>query len=221
MNLLDKNIIMITAGGVGQRFGSSIPKQYLNLNGKPVISYVIEACKKSKFADAVLVVSDSKYHEELTEIYEVDVTVSGEKLNQTKRNGFDYIKSNSSCEKLVVVESVRPSIDSDVIDQIFQLLNEYDAIACAKKITDSLGAYEKWVINREDYYTLNPPEGFRFPLLDKYFDSDSIYTESIQQLPDSSNIYLNFNVPYFDKITYPEDFIRIEAIMKWKESQCR
>ena len=54
MNLLDRNIIMITAGGVGQRFGSSIPKQYLKLNGKPVISYVIEACKKSNFADAVI-----------------------------------------------------------------------------------------------------------------------------------------------------------------------
>lgn len=221
MNLLDKNIIMITAGGIGQRFGASIPKQYLTLNGRSIISYVIEACKKSRLADAVLVVSDPKYHKELTQIYGVDVAASGGKLNETKRNGFDYIKSNSSCEKLVVVESVRPSLETDVIDQIFDQLDKYDAVACARKITDSLGSYEKWVINREDYYTLNPPEGFRFALLDKYFDSDSIYTESIQQLPDTSNIYLNFNVPYFDKITYPEDLLRIEAIMKWKESQCR
>ena len=65
MKKSDKNIIMITAGGVGQRFGASVPKQYLLLNGRPVISYVIEACKKSRLADAVLVVADPAYHEEL------------------------------------------------------------------------------------------------------------------------------------------------------------
>ena len=86
-----------------------------------------------------------------------------------------------------------------------------------KEITDSLGHYGEWVVNREDYYTLNPPEGFRFPLLDKYFSPDSTYTESIQQLPDTSRVYLNFDVPYLDKITYPEDLAKAEALMQWRE----
>ncbi len=214
MKKTDKNIIMITAGGVGQRFGSSTPKQYLLLNGKPVISYVIDACKRSKLADAVLVVADPIYHNELKLIYGVDVADNGAELNITKRNGFDYIRDNSSCEKLVVVESVRPTLYSEIIDKTFELLDEYDAVACARKITDSLGHYGEWVVNRADYYTLNPPEGFRFSLLNQYFKADSPYTESIQQLPPTSKVYLNFDVPYFEKITYPEDFAKVEALMK-------
>ncbi|MBR0081786.1 MAG: 2-C-methyl-D-erythritol 4-phosphate cytidylyltransferase [Clostridia bacterium] len=218
MKKTDKNIIMITAGGFGQRFGTDVPKQYIQLNGRPVISYVIEACKKSKAADAILVVADPAYHAALQETYGVDTAVSGPELNITKRNGFDYIREHSSCEKLVVAEAVRPTLEPDVLDETFRLLDEYDAVACARKITDSLGHYGEWVVNRANYYTLNPPEGFRFALLDKYFRPDSVYTESIQQLPDTSRVYLNFDVPYFDKITYPEDLVKAEAIMQWKEA---
>ena len=213
MKKSDKNIIMITAGGVGQRFGADIPKQYLPLNGRPVISYVIDACRQSKLADAVLVAADPAYHAELAERYGVDVCANGQLLNITKRNGFDYVKANSSCEKLIVVESVRPTLMPEVLDKFFTLLDDYDAAACARKITDSLGRFGQWVVNREEYYTLNPPEGFRFALLDEYFRADSEYTESIQQLPETSRVYLDFDVPYFDKITYPEDITRLAAMM--------
>ena len=219
MKANDKNIIMITAGGVGQRFGANTPKQYLFLNGKPVISYVIEACKKSRLADAVLVVADPLYHDEIKTTYGVDVANNGSELNITKRNGFDYIREHSSCEKLIVVEAVRPALEPEILDKTFELLDDYDAVACARKITDSLGHYGEWVVNRADYYTLNPPEGFRFPLLDKYFSPDSTYTESLQQLPDTSRVYLNFDVPYLDKITYPEDLAKAEALMQWREAQ--
>lgn len=221
MKQTDKNIIMITAGGIGVRFGADSPKQYLMINGKPIIEYVIETCKKSAKADAVLVVADPQYHEMLVNQYSVDVANNGEELNITKRNGFDYIRQNSSCEKLVVVEAVRPTVTVEAIDAAFDKLDEYDAVACARKITDSLGHYGEWVVNRENYYTLNPPEGFRFKLLDEYFKSDSEYTESIQQLPDTSKVYLNFDVPYFEKVTYPADLAKIEAIIKgdseWKK----
>ncbi len=218
MKKTDKNIIMVTAGGVGQRFGANTPKQYLILNGRPVISYVIEACKKSRLADSVLVVADPLYHDELKTTYGVDVANNGPELNITKRNGFDYIREHSACEKLIVVEAVRPALEPEILDKTFELLDDYDAVACARKITDSLGHYGEWVVNRADYYTLNPPEGFRFPLLDKYFSSDSTYTESIQQLPDTSRVYLNFDLPYLDKITYPEDLAKAEALMQWREA---
>ncbi len=221
MKSTDKNIIMITAGGVGQRFGANTPKQYLLLDGKPVISYVIEACKKSKLANAVLVVADPIYHDELRMTYGVDVTNSGTELNMTKRNGFDYIHRHSDCEKLIVVEAVRPMLEPKVLDKTFELLDEYDAVACARKITDSLGHYGEWVVNRAEYYTLNPPEGFRFPLLDRYFRAESVYTESIQQLPDTSKVYVNFEVPYLDKITYPEDLAKAEALIQWRDAKAK
>ena len=210
MKQTDRNIIMITAGGVGKRFGQSIPKQYLEINGRKVISYVIEACKNCGLADAVLVVAHPDYHAELVAEFGVDVTGSGPELNVTKRNGMDYIRTHSACEKLLVVDAVRPAVESHVLDKFFRLLDDYDAVACARRITDSLGRYGQWVVNREEYYTLSAPEGFRFDLIDRHFKADSPLTESVQQLPSTSKVYLDFDVPYFDKLTYPEDMARLQ-----------
>lgn len=213
MKATDKNVIMITAGGVGARFGGSVPKQYIEVNGRQVISYVIEACKRSVEADAILVVAHPSYHQELIDKYGVDVAGSGQELNITKRNGIDYIKDHCACEKLVVVDAVRPMVTTEVLDDFFRRLDTYDAVACARKITDSLGHYGEWVVNREEYYTLSAPEGFSFDLIDRYFKAESPYTESIQQLPPTSKVYLDFDVPYFDKLTYPEDFVRLQNML--------
>ncbi len=214
MKATDKNIIMITAGGVGARFGSSVPKQYVEVNGRQVISYVIDACKRSQEADAILVVAHPTYHEELQAAYGIDIAGSGEELNVTKRNGLDYIREHSACEKLVVVDAVRPTVTPEVLDSFFRRLDDYDAVACARKITDSLGRYGEWVVNREEYYTLSAPEGFRFSLIDKHFRAQSPLTESIQQLPPTSKVYLDFSVPYFDKLTYPEDLARLAQFLR-------
>lgn len=214
MKANDKNIIMITAGGVGARFGSSVPKQYVEVNGRQVISYVIDACKRSQEADAILVVAHPTYHEELQAAYGIDIAGSGEELNVTKRNGLDYIREHSACEKLVVVDAVRPTVTPEVLDSFFRRLDDYDAVACARKITDSLGRYGEWVVNREEYYTLSAPEGFRFSLIDKHFRAQSPLTESIQQLPPTSKVYLDFSVPYFDKLTYPEDLARLAQFLR-------
>ena len=217
MKQTDRNIIMITAGGVGERFGSSVPKQYVEINGRQVIAYVIDACRQCRQADAIVVVAHPNYHSELTAEYGVDVAASGPELNVTKRNGLDYIRRHSACEKLVVVDAVRPAVESHVIDRFFTLLDKYDAVANARKITDSLGRYGQWIVNREEYYTLSTPEGFSFSLIDKHFKADSPLTESIQQLPPTSQVYLDFDAPYYDKLTYPEDLAKIQSILSQRD----
>lgn len=219
MKATDKNIIMITAGGVGERFGSSVPKQYVEIDGRMVIAYVIDACKQSRQADAILVVAHPRYHAELVARFGVDVAESGPELNVTKRNGLDFLRKHSSCEKVVVVDAVRPAVESLVLDRFFLALDHYDAVASARKITDSLGRYGQWVVNREEYYTLSAPEGFRFGLIDQCFKADSPLTESVQQLPDSSKVLLDFDVPYYDKLTYPEDLAKIRAVLRMRNER--
>lgn len=216
MKQTDKNIIMITSGGVGQRFGAGMPKQYVEIDGRQVIDYVIEACKRSRLADGILVVAHPQYHEELRTRYGVEVADSGAELNNTKRNGIDYLRQHTACERLVVVDAVRPAVEASVIDRFFALLDDYDAVANARKITDSLGCYDQWIVDRERFYTLSTPEAFRFALIEEHFKADSPYTESIQQLPSSSRIYLDFEAPYYDKLTYPEDLAKIRAVLQSK-----
>ena len=53
--------IIVMSGGVGNRFGSDLPKQDNLLLGKPIIDYVLEACLKSKKTDRIVVVMDDSY----------------------------------------------------------------------------------------------------------------------------------------------------------------
>ena len=51
-----KNIALIIAGGVGSRMHQDIPKQFLNVNDKPIIIYTLEAFQKHPNIDAIEVV---------------------------------------------------------------------------------------------------------------------------------------------------------------------
>ena len=67
------NIALILAGGVGSRFGANIPKQFVEVLGKPVLAYTIEAFEKHPEIDAVLVACVKPYLDyvwELKEKYE-------------------------------------------------------------------------------------------------------------------------------------------------------
>ena len=57
------NIALIVSGGVGKRFDAPIPKQYLPLQGKRVISFVVDAARQSKLADTILVAAHKEYEE--------------------------------------------------------------------------------------------------------------------------------------------------------------
>ena len=50
------NIVMIIAGGRGERMQQDIPKQFLNIHDKPVIVYTMQAFQKHPEIDGILVV---------------------------------------------------------------------------------------------------------------------------------------------------------------------
>ncbi|MGN1299249.1 MAG: 2-C-methyl-D-erythritol 4-phosphate cytidylyltransferase, partial [Candidatus Scatovivens sp.] len=108
------NIVMIMSGGVGKRFGASIPKQYVKLNGKPVIDYVVSAVKKSKLTDKIVVVIDKEYINYSEILKQEDSKIvfadNGKERYDSVKNGFDFIKHNYRCDKVLIADAVAPFI---------------------------------------------------------------------------------------------------------------
>ncbi len=211
-----KNIGIILSGGIGSRFNSTIPKQYLNLNDKEIISYSIEAFRKSnKIDDFIVVVDQSEYlSKNIENKYGVKCIVGGISRNWSLYNAINYIKERyQCCENIFIHEAARPFILSKIIDLYLSFLLEYDAVITTKHITDSLGKEGEQFIDRSKYYLIQAPEAFKFNLLTKYFSKDSSITATVQQLPFDIKIkkYYEFYNNY--KITYPEDLIIAEQIM--------
>jgi 2-C-methyl-D-erythritol 4-phosphate cytidylyltransferase len=207
------NVALIVSGGAGRRFDTSLPKQYQLLDGKRVITFVIDSTKKSKLVDAIVVGAHKEYESMIRTEYDVKWAEAGLERNQTIRNGLEYIKKNYPCQNIIILDAVRPFVKSDIIDYYLKSLEEYQAVATARKITDSLGCYDLHYVDRERYYLLSSPEAFKFDLLYTYMDGNSKTTEIIQQLPKTTNVFLYFE--YFNnmKITYKQDLRLAEIIL--------
>lgn len=214
------NIILIMSGGVGKRFGASLPKQYLILNGKPVIDYVIEVAKKSKLADKIIIVRDekyksySKYFSDLT----IDFADNGKERYDSLKNGFDLILNKyKNTKNIIILDAVAPFIFPELIDDYFLKLKDYDAVITTQKITGGLGNINHEPLNRENYFITQSPEAFRFKKIIKYFNPNSDTQELAWQLPKNSKIYLNFNFKDNMKLTYNFELEYFQNIMKNKQ----
>ncbi|GHV26358.1 2-C-methyl-D-erythritol 4-phosphate cytidylyltransferase [Spirochaetia bacterium] len=211
------NSAIILSGGIGSRFNDILPKQYQAINGKQIISFVIDTVKKAKSIDKLVIVSEEKYFDSLIKNYGVEVTNGGNNRNRSVRNGIDYINSKYPCENIIILDSVRPFIEPSTIDLYMELLRNHQAVATAKKITDSLSCYDKHIVDRERYYLLSSPEAFRFKLLYDHLDPDSNLFEITQQLPLEADIYLYFEYVNDLKITYKQDFFLAKLLIEEQE----
>ncbi|NLZ25803.1 MAG: NTP transferase domain-containing protein [Clostridiales bacterium] len=211
------NIGLVLAGGIGSRFGSKTPKQYMSLCGKEVISYSISALLASKTINKVIIVAQEEQTGPLSEKYNVIAVKGGSSRNESLKNGLDYIYKNFDCKNIIILEAARPMVTPKIIDEYISRLSEYDAVITGQRIVDSLGKFGVHTVDRSEYYLIQAPEAFRFDLLYENFKAASPITATNQQLPENSKVYINFDFINNHKITYFADLAYCEAMLKGNE----
>jgi 2-C-methyl-D-erythritol 4-phosphate cytidylyltransferase len=217
----DINVGIILSAGTGSRFKSNIPKQYVELNGKEIISYSINAFNQSKLTDFFFLVVGEKEYEsgEVENKYGIKCIKGGGSRNQSLFNALKYIgKKIPNCKNILIHEAARPLITSNIIDQYFNELEEYDAVVTTAYITDSLGKLGANFVDRSEYYLIQAPEAFNFKLLFNHFSADSTITATVQQLPANIHIKNNYGFNPNFKITYPEDLFILDQFMKFNSN---
>ena len=209
-----KTIGVVLSAGVGARFKNDLPKQYHILNGKTVISYVIDTLRKSSQVDDILVMCGDEYYcQKVAKEYDVKTLIGGATRNMTVKNALNYITESGEYNKVLFLDSARPNQKVDYIDGCVELLDEYDCVITTQYITDSLGSYKESFVDRKEYYLIQTPECFKVEAL-KDFDENSTCTAIVQQLDETSKIYCNYNLLNNIKITYENDIALASIIMK-------
>lgn len=219
---MQQRIVIIAAGGKGTRIQSNLPKQYMNLLGKPVLMHTMQAF--ATLVDKVIVVIHpemisfwkelcQEYHFELTH----EIVNGGETRFQSVRNGLDYI-FNSYPEYLndhtaiAIHDAARPIIGSSTIRQSFEWALKGVSNVLATKSTNSirLGDHEiSTAIDRNKVWQIQTPQTFPATILRDAFTQE----ESIEFTDDASvvekkgySIKLLESTPKNIKITFQEDF---------------
>lgn len=208
------NIGVILAAGDSKRFGGYMHKQYLKMNGKEVVSYTINAMRRSGVLDEILLVVDEDEYQSgyIAKKYAIKCIRGGETRNRSIKAAIDFIANNYQCDKVVFHDSVRPLIRPKHFREIIRDLDNYDAVVTISKIGDSLVDDQFNHINRDNYQLVQAPEAFRFLLL-RNFDAKSRANAIISQLNEISILRKESDV-FNMKITYPEDLFICEQLAR-------
>lgn len=117
---------LILAGGSGQRMESEIPKQFIEIEGKPLLAYTMERFQNHPLVDRIIVASISGwegYIMEFSQKYGVTklfkVIPGGKTALESIRNGIDAIEG-SSCDIVIIHDGVRPLVDEKSITNVIE-----------------------------------------------------------------------------------------------------
>lgn len=207
-----KNVILVMSGGVGQRFGSGVPKQYCMMGDRPIIEYAIDAARFCSSVDQVVIVTTEDYKDSIATKYGFPTTVGGSTRTESLANGLEFVAQHYDCEKVVIANAVCPLMTEEQLDRYFKLLDEYDYVLTSWKVVSTLHRYDGECVDRNDYFHVMEPEAYRFELLYENYKRDYPVPYIFHQLPKTAKGYFCFDYPYTMKITYSSD-VKIAKIL--------
>ena len=118
-------IALIVAGGIGNRMGQDIPKQFINVYDKPVIIYTLEAFQKHPSINEIYCVCLEGWHDVLRAYSKQfgitklkDIYNGGNTVQESIRNGIEGIKDAKEDDIVVIHDGVRPLVDDSVISDV-------------------------------------------------------------------------------------------------------
>lgn len=163
---------IIVAGGKGMRMGKDLPKQFLPIDGTPILMHTLQAFYDYDPSMTLIVVlpSDQQaYWSKLCGDYHFTiphvVVKGGETRFHSVKNGLSCIKG----EGLVAVhDGVRPFVHCDTIDRCFAAAQESGAAVPVVEVVDSLRKVEDEesnAVSRREYRIVQTPQVFDISLL--------------------------------------------------------
>ena len=221
-----KNYAIIVAGGLGSRMQSSIPKQFLLLNGKPVLMHTLSAFYNSDSQPQIILVlpSASKiYWEQLCKEHNFTiphfVINGGETRFHSVKNGLESIK-NLENAIIAVHDAVRPITSKQIIDQSFNYAAENGNGVAAVKSRDSIRQLRNGTsthLVRDEIYLIQTPQTFKAEQLLKAYNQEfhSNFTDDASVVEQAGfKIHLIEGSYSNIKITFPEDIAIAELLLQ-------
>ena len=178
------NIAIIIAGGVGKRMGQSIPKQFININDKPVLVYTLESFQKHPQIDAIELVCLDGW-QNVAQAYATQYGISklkwivtgGESGQESIRNGVYNLEGKVADDDVILIhDGVRPLLNSEVISDVIVKSQKYGNAVTSMPYNEQIFVIdpddetttEKY-IPRETLRRVSTPQAYNFALLDEKY----------------------------------------------------
>jgi 2-C-methyl-D-erythritol 4-phosphate cytidylyltransferase len=218
-----KTTAIIVAAGSGSRFNSETPKQFLEINGRPVVEHTIRRFESAPSIDAiVLVLADDRVDSIDTEQFNKvrAVVGGGATRSQSVLNGLNAVSDET--EIVAVHDGARPLVTVDEIERTVDRAKQAGAACLVAPVTDTIksirGDEIAATLDRGQLRRAVTPQAFKIEVLRKAFEGvelDETVTDEcylVEKLGHPIDIVEGSSRNI--KITHSEDLALAEAILK-------
>ena len=169
-----RTVAVVLAGGTGERFGTSVPKQLLPLAGRPLIEHSVAAFDEAPAVDSVLVVMAASHAGQVREVLAAGgyrklagVVAGGPTRVESARRAIEAL-GGGECDVLLH-DAARPLVDQRIIADCVAALAEHRAVGVAVPSADTIAVVSDGVMTatppRDSLVRLQTPQGFRLSVI--------------------------------------------------------
>jgi 2-C-methyl-D-erythritol 4-phosphate cytidylyltransferase len=219
---------LIVAGGKGTRIKSKISKQFLKLQGLPILMHTLNAFfRYSPDIQIILVLPEDEitYWQELCIKYNytkpVIIKSGGDSRFQSVKNGLDAIEGDGL---VAIHDGVRPLVSEDIIGASFRLAAVHQSAVAAVRLKESIRMTDQdntKAVDRSKFRLIQTPQTFQVGLIKKAYQikEDPSRTDDASVAEKAGHLISLFEGSYENiKITTPEDLIVAEALLKGRKA---
>ncbi len=229
-----KTTAICLSAGTGKRMGSTMPKQYMPLKGKPVIYYSLKAMQDS-FIDEIILVcgkDDIEYCEkEIVEKYNITkvtkIVPGGKERYHSVLEGL----RSSSGEYIFIHDGARPLLDEKILENAYKCVKEHKACIAAVPVKDTIKivnsqGYVSETPRRDTVYQVQTPQTFEASIIKRAYEDMALkemeLIEAGVQITDDAmivelltgtKVYISEGAYTNIKITTPEDLVLAESLL--------
>ncbi len=225
---------IVLAAGRGKRMGTAVPKQFLELDGKPLLYYSLECFEQSELISEIILVTgkdEIPFCWRIVEHYgfrKVKYVVPGGK--ERYDSVYEGLKACGECDIIFIHDGARPFPDSEMLERTMEAAGQYGACVAAVPTKDTMklgtadGLVEK-TLDRSTLWNVQTPQVFQYDLICKAHRE--IRKGSMEGITDDSMMIETLGIcpvklvmGSYDnmKVTTPEDLVIAENILNRRKA---
>jgi len=216
---------------VGSRVGGTIPKQFAEIKGAPVIAYTMSAFEKNSNIEKIVVVCVQGWEEKVKAIAEkyritkfYGAVKGGRNSMESIKNGVFSLKDMDDDDLVIIHDSVRPVLEQHVISDCVFKARMYGNGCAAIPLQETMARTKDGIsstedIDRSEIMRIQTPQAYRYRDIMSIYDeaekkgiTESVYTNTLA-LQLGRKIYFSEGSSFNVKITTPQDLKLMEMLL--------
>ncbi len=234
------NIAIIFAGGSGVRMGAGIPKQFLEINGKPILIHTLQLFQEHEEIDKIYVAMCEEYIEytqDLARSWHIDklaaVVAGGETAQDSIYHALLKAREENPEDSIVLIhDGVRPCVEYDVISDNIESVKKYGSAITSTPCYETIlvsadGEKVDDVPLRRESFSAQAPQSFFLKDILRAHETIRSRENGYEDMVDACTIYRALgNQPHIVqgnrgniKVTTPEDVYILRSLLQYRENE--